>query len=137
ACRGLVHAPGLEWEPRELLRGAGLQVWEFDHLLATQRPFMPYHRARRPSSVIDVSGGYEAWLEDRRRAFRHSITAMGRKQRKLEREEGAVRAPFELPDRQGLDALMHWKSAQYRRTGRFDRFARPATVRLVRDLLET
>ena len=136
-CQGLVHARDLEWDPRELLRGAGLDVWEFDHLLASQHPFAPYHRARRPSLVIDVSGGYEAWLQDRRRAFRHSITAMGRKQRKLEREEGAVRFQFDTQDHQALDTLMRWKSAQYRRTGRFDRFARPATVRLVRDLLET
>ena len=121
----------------ELLRGAGLDVWEFDHLLATQRPFAPYHRVRRPSSVIDVSGGYEPWLEDRRRAFRHSITAMGRKQRKLDREEGAVRFQFDTQDHLALDTLMRWKSAQYRRTGRFDRFARPATVQLVRYLLET
>ena len=58
---------------------------------------------RRPSSVIDVSGGYEAWFQDRRRAFRHSITAMGRKQRKLEREEGAVRFQFHTHDHQALD----------------------------------
>jgi CelD/BcsL family acetyltransferase involved in cellulose biosynthesis len=50
-CQGLVHTPDLEWDRRELLRGAGLNVWEFDHLLATQRPFAPYHRARRPSAV--------------------------------------------------------------------------------------
>jgi CelD/BcsL family acetyltransferase involved in cellulose biosynthesis len=62
---------------------------------------------------------------------------MGRKQRKLEREEGAVRFQFHTQDHQALDTLMRWKSAQYRRTGRFDRFARPATVRLVRDLLTT
>ena len=24
-CQGLVHTPGLEWDPRELLRGAGLE----------------------------------------------------------------------------------------------------------------
>jgi CelD/BcsL family acetyltransferase involved in cellulose biosynthesis len=136
-CQGLVHAPGLDWDPRELLRGAGLDVWEFDHLLAGQRPFAPYHRVRRPSSVIDVGDGYQAWLADRRRAFRHSITAMGRKQRKLEREEGAVRFVFDAKDPRALDTLMRWKSAQYRRTGRVDRFARPATVRLVRELLQT
>ena len=136
-CQGLVHAPDLEWDPRELLRGAGLDVWEFDHLLASQRPFTPHHRVRRPSPVIDVGGGYEAWLEDRRRAYRRSIAAMGRKQRKLEREQGAVRFQFHTQDHQALDTLMRWKSAQYRRTGRFDRFALPATVRLVRDLLTT
>jgi CelD/BcsL family acetyltransferase involved in cellulose biosynthesis len=136
-CQGLVHAPGLEWDPRELLGGAGLDVWEFDHLLADQRPFAPWHRARRRSAVIDVSDGYQAWLADRRRAFRHSITALARKRRKLEREEGPVRFLFDARDHQALDTLMRWKSAQYRRTGRRDRFARPATVRLVRDLLDT
>jgi CelD/BcsL family acetyltransferase involved in cellulose biosynthesis len=136
-CQGLVHAPGLDWDPQALLRGAGLDVWEFDHLLAGQRPFAPHHRARRRSPVIDVSGGYDAWLGDRRRAFRHSITAMGRKQRKLGREEGALRFLFDTADLDALDTLMRWKSAQYRRTGRADRFARPATVRLARDLLQT
>jgi CelD/BcsL family acetyltransferase involved in cellulose biosynthesis len=136
-CQGLVHAPGLEWDPRALLRACGLAVWEFDHLLAGQRPFAPYHRARRPSPVIDVSDGYDAWLAARRRAFKQTITALGRKQRKLDREEGPVRFQFDSKDHQVLDALMRWKSAQYRRTGRSDRFARPATVQLVRDLLQT
>jgi CelD/BcsL family acetyltransferase involved in cellulose biosynthesis len=136
-CQGVVHAPGLDWDPRELLRGAGLDVWEFDHLLAGQRPFAPYHHARRRSSVIDVSGGYDAWLLDRRQAFRHSITDMGRKQRKLGREEGAIRFLFDVADGEVLDTLMRWKSAQYRRTGRSDRFARPATVQLLRELLQT
>jgi CelD/BcsL family acetyltransferase involved in cellulose biosynthesis len=62
---------------------------------------------------------------------------MARKQRKLGREEGPVRFLFDTQDHQALDTLMRWKSAQYRRTGRLDRFARPATVRLVRDLLDT
>jgi CelD/BcsL family acetyltransferase involved in cellulose biosynthesis len=136
-CQGLVHAPGLEWDPQVLLRGAGLDVWEFDHLLAEQRPLVPYHHARRRALVIDVSDGYHAWLQGRRQAFRHSITAMGRKQRKLGREEGAIRFLFDTPDTELLDTLMRWKSAQYRRTGRVDRFSRPATVRLLRDLLQT
>jgi CelD/BcsL family acetyltransferase involved in cellulose biosynthesis len=136
-CQGLVSAPGLDWDPRALLRGAGLDVWEFDHLLAGQHPFAPYHHVLRPSPVIDVSGGYDAWLEDRRRACKGTITAMGRKRRKLDREEGPVRFLFDAPNPELLDTLMRWKSAQYRRTGRSDRFARPATVRLVRELLQT
>jgi CelD/BcsL family acetyltransferase involved in cellulose biosynthesis len=136
-CQGLVAAAGLDWDPRALLRGAGLEVWEFDHLLASQRPFAPYHRARRPSPVIDLGDGYDAWLADRRRAFKGSITAMGRKQRKLEREVGPLHFELDSPDGDLLDTLMRWKSAQYRRTGRADRFARPATVQLVRDLLRT
>jgi CelD/BcsL family acetyltransferase involved in cellulose biosynthesis len=136
-CQGLVHAPGLEWDPRALLQACRLDVWEFDHLLAGQLPFGNYHRARRRSSVIDLADGYDAWLAARRRAFRHSITDMGRKRRKLEREEGGLRFDFDSRDHELLRTLMRWKSAQYRRTGRADRFARPATVRLVHELLET
>ena len=136
-CQGLVHAPGVDWDPRALLRACGLDVWEFDHLLVGQRPFGPYHRARRRSSVIDLSDGYDAWLAARRRAFKHSISDMGRKQRKLEREVGGIRFDFDAPDGDVLDTLMRWKSAQYRRTGRSDRFARPATVQLVRELHQT
>jgi CelD/BcsL family acetyltransferase involved in cellulose biosynthesis len=136
-CQGLVHEPGLRWDPRALLRACDLDVWSFDHLLAGQGPLVPYHRVRRPSPVIDVSDGYDRWLQDRRRAYKGTITDMGRKQRKLTREQGALRFDFDAPDPGLLDLLMRWKSAQYRRTGRSDRFARPATVRLVRDLLQT
>src|ERR1017187_3792177 len=38
-CQGLIHAPGAEWDPRELLRACKLSVWQFDHLVEGQRPF--------------------------------------------------------------------------------------------------
>ena len=31
-CQGLVHAPGAQWDPAELLRGCGIVAWHFDHL---------------------------------------------------------------------------------------------------------
>src|SRR6201986_2613753 len=31
-CQGVIHAPGVEWDARELVRGCRLPMWRFDHL---------------------------------------------------------------------------------------------------------
>jgi CelD/BcsL family acetyltransferase involved in cellulose biosynthesis len=136
-CQGLVHAPGLQWDPRALLRGCELTVWEFDHLLASQAPFAPYHVVPERSPVINISDGYQDYLTTRRPSSRRLIKSTESRARKLEREIGPVRFEFDVQDRRALRSLMRWKSAQYRRTGQFDRFARDWIVRLVEDLYET
>lgn len=128
---------GLEWDPQILLRGCGLEVWEFDHLLADQSPFAPYHVARERSPIMDLANGYDAYLEDRRRTSKKTIKTTLQKQRKIEREVGEIWFDFDARDQDTLHALMGWKSAQYRRTGRSDRFAKPWITKLVVDLFAT
>jgi CelD/BcsL family acetyltransferase involved in cellulose biosynthesis len=136
-CQALIHTAGLDWDAQGLLRGCGLDVWEFDHLLADQAPFTPYHLVREPSFIMDVVDGYEAYLEDRRHTSRRTVTSLLKKRSKLEAEAGAIRFDFDCMDVEVLRRLMHWKSAQYRRTGWSDRFAKSWIVRLVEDLFET
>jgi CelD/BcsL family acetyltransferase involved in cellulose biosynthesis len=136
-CQGLVHVPGLEWSPQELLRGCGLSVFAFDHLAAEQQPFRPYLAATAPSPVIDLADGwatYEAKLKVRSASF---VRSVARKSRKLEREVGPVQLDADSQDWAALHALMAWKSDQYRRTGRSDRFSRPWIVGLIEDLFQT
>ena len=136
-CQGLVHRPGLEWSPRELLRGCGLAVFAFDHLAAEQRPFRPYLAATAPSPVVDLADGwaaYQAKLKVRSASFLRSVA---RKGRKMEREVGPLRLVTESQDQAALQSLMAWKSDQYRRTGRSDRFAHPWIVGLIEDLFQT
>jgi CelD/BcsL family acetyltransferase involved in cellulose biosynthesis len=135
--QGLVHVPGLEWSARELLAGCGVDVWEFDHLIAGQLAFAGQNVVRRPSPVIDLSGGYDAYISERRRTSKETVKSTRYKQRKLEREVGESRFEFDATDRSVLSALMQWKSAQYRRTGRRDRFAVRWIQQLVFDLFET
>lgn len=133
-CQGLVHVPGFECEPRDLLRGCGLSGFAFDHLAAEQWPFRPYLAATAPSPVIDLADGwaaYQAKLKVRSASFLRSVA---RKSRKLDREVGPVRLVAESQDEAALRALMAWKSDQYRRTGRSDRFAQPWIVGLIEDL---
>jgi CelD/BcsL family acetyltransferase involved in cellulose biosynthesis len=135
-CQGVVHAPGLDWDPGQLLRACGLAFWEFDCLVEGQQRFEPYEVCRVPSPVMDLSRGFDVYLAERRRASSR-IRDLPRRHRRLEREVGPVRFQFDARDPEALQRLMAWKSAQYRRTGRPDRFAQPWIVELLEAMLET
>ncbi len=136
-CQGMVHRPGFRFDARELLRACGLAVWEFDHLVDGQPPFEGGATGSFPSPVMDVAAGYPAYLEQlRERAPKFTRTTLA-KERRLGRDVGEVSYVHDERDPAALRTLMAWKSAQYRRTGRSDRFARPWIVRLVEQLLHT
>ena len=129
--QGIVAAPDLELDAKALLRACGLSVWDFDHLLAHQRMFAPYHGITWSEPVMDLSAGFDAYLEGA------SLKRIRYKERKLGRDVGEVRYVFSSADPADLDRLMALKSAQYNRTGRMDRFSRPWIVDLVRHFHET
>lgn len=135
--QGLVHRPGFEWDARELLRACGLAVWEFDHLVAGQEAFAAGATGSFASPVMDVDQGYEAYLAHlRAQAPKFTKTTLA-KERKLGRDAGEVRYVHDERDPAVLRTLMGWKSAQYRRTGRSDRFAHAWITDLVRQLFHT
>ncbi|MEV5981517.1 GNAT family N-acetyltransferase [Streptomyces sp. NPDC052114] len=136
-CQGLVHRPGFEWDARQLLRACGLVVWEFDHLVGGQGPFETGASGSFPSPVMDIDQGYDAYLGQlRERSPKFTRTTLA-KERRLARDHGAVRYVHDERDPEVLATLMGWKSAQYRRTGRSDRFAHPWISQLVRRLFHT
>ena len=135
--QGLVHRPGFRWDAQELLRACGLAVWEFDHLVEGQSPFEAGLGSVHASPVIDVDQGYEAYLTRlRARSPKFTRTTLA-KERKLGRDVGEVRYVHDERDPAALRTLMGWKSAQYRRTGRSDRFAQPWIIRLAQQLFHT
>ncbi|MBV1942011.1 GNAT family N-acetyltransferase [Streptomyces sp. BV286] len=136
-CQGLVHRPGFTWDAQELLRACGLAVWEFDHLLGGQTPFEAGASGVFPSPVIDIDQGYETYLEQlRARSPKFTRTTLA-KARKLGRDHGELRHVHDERDPGALRTLMHWKSAQYRRTGRSDRFAQDWITRLAHQLFHS
>jgi CelD/BcsL family acetyltransferase involved in cellulose biosynthesis len=136
-CQGLVHRPGFQWDARELLRACRLAIWEFDHLLEGEKPFEIGATGWHPSPVIDVEQGYQAYLAYLRAHAPKFVRTTLAKVRKLDRDAGGLRYVHDERDPTVLRTLMAWKSAQYRRTGRSDRFARPWIVRLVEHLFHT
>jgi CelD/BcsL family acetyltransferase involved in cellulose biosynthesis len=135
--QAVIHISGLEWNAQDLIRGCHLDVLEFDHLIGSQMAWAGQNVARRTSPIIDVSQGYDAYIAERQRTSKKIFKSTFYKQRKLERDLGGTRFEFDVHDPEALSLLMRWKSAQYRRTGRRDRFAIGWIERLVRDLFET
>ncbi|MFF8943834.1 GNAT family N-acetyltransferase [Streptomyces sp. NPDC014864] len=136
-CQGLVHRPGFTWDPRDLLRACGLAVWEFDHLVAGQEPFEAGASGTFPSPVVDVDQGYDTYLRElRARSPKFTRTTLA-KERRLGRDAGPVTYVHDERDPAALRTLMAWKSAQYRRTGRSDRFAHEWINRLATRLFHT
>jgi len=135
--QGVVHAPGYEWNGAELLESCGLDVWTFDHLIPDQvQCFAPGRRiALRSSPIADLSAGWDNWLA--RKKSNDRMREIRRHERKLVRELGAPRFETGTQDASHLDLLMQWKSAQYRRTGRFDRFAQQWVAMGIRKLFDT
>jgi CelD/BcsL family acetyltransferase involved in cellulose biosynthesis len=135
--QGLVHRPGFAWDARELLRACGLAVWEFDHLVEGQAPFEEAASGGFGSPVMDVDQGYDTYLGRlRERSPKFTRTTLA-KERKLGRDHEGVRYAHDERDPAALRTLMAWKSAQYRRTGRSDRFAHEWITRLVERLFHS
>ena len=135
--QGLVHAPGADWDSRVLLKACGVSVWQFDHLVPGQKPFERCQTAVAPSPMIDLTQGYDAYFQELKSRTNKFCTDVRRKTRKIEREVGPLRFVPDSRDVTDLRTLMAWKSAQYQRTGRIDRFGQPWVVQLVEELLNT
>lgn len=134
--QGLVHAPGVEWDPRELLRRCRLSVWQFDHLVAGQQPFAPFQETVDPSPVMDLSDGFAAYYESVRKTSRRLCQAVSKQSRNLTRDVGELHFVTASDDTGVMRTFMAWKSEQYRRIGAVDHFARPWFVDLL-DFLQT
>jgi CelD/BcsL family acetyltransferase involved in cellulose biosynthesis len=135
--QGLVHAPGAEWDGRELLRACQVSVWQFDHLVGGQRSFDKFRTDQRPSPVIELSGGFEAYFRGLTAGDSQLGKNVPRRARKLGREVGELRFVLASTDPALLRTLMAWKSAQYRRTNQADLFAQPWIAGLTEALFST
>jgi CelD/BcsL family acetyltransferase involved in cellulose biosynthesis len=136
-CEGLIHAPAVEWEPRELLRACKLAVWQFDHLAEGQRPFESYAVSVAPSPAIDLSEGFAAYQKKLCMKSPQFCRDVARKARRLEREAGELRFEVDSRDSALLRTLLGWKSDQYHRSGRVDNFGRKWIVDLIDYLFST
>ncbi|MER7760544.1 GNAT family N-acetyltransferase [Streptomyces sp. NPDC097619] len=136
-CQGAVLRPGVSVDPHELLRASSLSVWEFNHLESGQELFLPYATGGFASPVIDLTGGYAHYEGLLRAGSRKFLKTALAQERRLARTVGPLRFVFGDQDSAALRTLMTWKSAQYRRTGRRDRFAQDWINHLVRLLSDT
>jgi CelD/BcsL family acetyltransferase involved in cellulose biosynthesis len=113
---GLIVRNGVEWNARQLLRACGLRAWHFDHLIADQKPFQPYHWSVAPSPYLDLSHGWEGYQSGQLATHGESFKRAISKWRRAEREAGPLRVEIDSHDPTVFPSLIKWKVDQYRRT---------------------
>ncbi len=128
---GVIAGEGTAWDGPSLLRGARLAAWRFDHLLASQAPLQAWHWSVAPSPFVDLSGGFEGYRAERKRAGSKEIEKILYEARKAERRMGAIRFVLHTQDDAVFQAVLAWKGAQLRASGMPDRLAVPWVTRLL------
>jgi CelD/BcsL family acetyltransferase involved in cellulose biosynthesis len=123
------------FDARRLIEAAGLHRWSFDHLTVAQPAFHPYELRRHRAPVVELGGGYDAFLQEVRGHSKDLLAQVGRRRRKLEREVGPVVCEWQSSQPgDDMQSLREWKSDQYRRDGTWDRFAEPWIAAAVEQL---
>lgn len=133
--QGVIARPGAAWGPAAVVRGCGLASWDFDHLVAAQESFRPYHQAAADSPYLDLSAGFDAYAAARRKAGSTTVKDTLGKVRKIEREVGPVRLEVHATEPKVFSTLMEWKRAQYERTQTIDVLSFGWTVRLLESIV--
>ena len=118
--QGVVASRETVWDPAQLLRDCGLVAWDFDHLIMSQQPFQGCIRATRNSPILNLSGGFEKYLEEKQRAGSRLFKQNGRKTRKMEREVGPIRFASGLLNHTTLDRLLGLWAQRWVSGGRLD-----------------
>ena len=116
--QGAIIAPHHDWKVETLLTAYGINIWEFDHLLLTQKP-----QIKHPffyidySPVMDLSHGYENYLKEKESSGSKRLSQFQRKARKFEREIGEIRVDLYSKDNAAFEKVIEWKNEQCLRSG--------------------
>jgi len=111
---------GAPWSLAEVVRAAGIQLFEFRHLVARQYPPGPAVPPTHPLWTAGLADGYAGYLARVRQTGGGFIRAGERKRRGLERDDPDLRFEFGGSDLAAVRQLIEWKSEQVRRDGRWD-----------------
>lgn len=132
--QGVVAEPGLEIDPRALIKAFGVGRLDFSHMLENQTAFAPHAKGAEVSRIIDVSAGYPAYEAERREAGTSVLKDIDKKRRKVEREVGPATFNAFSRSKADLDQLVAWKRAAWKATGQTDLFDGGWPPRLLRGL---
>lgn len=133
---GILLPRGFRIDARQLLHATRLASWDFHHLVGDQPSLAAFQTRSDDSAYVDISQGFAAWCDERKKAGTEVVRKTLSRERKFEREVGPLRFELQTSRReQTLETLISWKVAQFARTGFMNLFAFDWTTRLLRNLL--
>lgn len=109
---GAVMTPGVDLDPRKLLRGCQLNSWRVHHLVTSQRGCEDAMWVRIPSLYINLTDGFDAYVAERRQSRGRLIKEIERKLRKVERDFSEVTFTLDDQEPDALRWLIDEKSRQ-------------------------
>jgi CelD/BcsL family acetyltransferase involved in cellulose biosynthesis len=128
--QGVVVRSGVEWSAEQFLRGCRLANIEFNHLIASQSSWTPYHTRLSKSPAIDLSQGYEKYVQGRSEVG-SVLQRLERQYRQFEREIGPIRVDLDNRDPAVLEHLVRMKSRQCAEKGYTDALSVPSIRRFI------
>jgi CelD/BcsL family acetyltransferase involved in cellulose biosynthesis len=134
--QGVIGRQDFVMDVFSLLKQCKLKTFDFAHLPATQRSFLPFSHGTDASHTMDLRAGFDDYAA-RIRASSGIIAATFRRKRRLEREVGRVRFELHVDDISVFETFMRLKAVQYRRTGVRDPLADPWTLDILRAVLRS
>lgn len=123
--QGMICAPELKFDMVDIIRSCRLVAWNFDNQIQAQTNFAPFHHKTSRSPIIDLAGGYKAYVHERNTAGTEQIKKNNNLLRRLEREIGPLRFVAHSPTKELLDTVLQWKTEQFRRNRWRDIFSIP------------
>jgi len=137
-----IVASSIELSVERLLSACRGRYFSFNHLPMTQPAFAPYVRAHSASPVMELHGGWDAYIQ-RLCAAQNTkspgiLSTVRQSERRLFRDKGPLRFEVSEPSAQVLDWIMRTKSEQWKRTGGngVDAFSPPWVRQLLASSLE-
>ncbi len=130
-CQAIVAPAGMAFDTQALLRKSRLGAFDFNHALMSDATLARHARETHDTWIIDLSSGFDAYVEGRKAAGSQVRQQVAARARKLAAAAGEVRFVADDRSPQALATLVEWKRVQYAATG----YADPFALRWVRDLL--
>lgn len=118
--QGVIISSEQAWNAKDLMRGCDLNIWDFDHLLASQQPFESYHKKMDSSPTMNLAEGFERYVQIKRESGSKKIKQLQGLWRKFERDIGEFRLEIYSDNSVAFQQVIQWKREQCLRTGVVD-----------------
>lgn len=111
--QGVIAPRGLAVAATEVVRGCGLNVWEFDHLLPVHSSFQRFCLYTSESPLIDLAGGWEAYQKSLSPEGKRHLAKAATSARKVERELGPLKLVEDRSDPALMQSMHLWRAQKY------------------------
>ncbi len=110
-------APAAMLRADNLLRLAGVRAFGFSAASAACPMLGDRAEETEPDYLVDLSEGFDAFYEEKKRTRKKLVQTAERLSRKLAREVGPLSFTLRDPDPAAVDALVQWKTPKLARAG--------------------